>query len=175
VIQRPHSELAPGELCPPLLVTPLPAPSDNLPTLTDIQPAGLRCKGAKLSPARRVLGPAHLLHSAPALTLSPGGNARLFKLRHPFVPATQQFISSSDNNNNKSAGVWADHRWNAKWLDNTTRVCTSIPDIGTHPPGMALPRKRGSGLTTSGLQKLDMATSAAQVRPSNGYELAQEM
>ena len=27
----------------------------------------------------------------------------------------------------------ADHRWNRKWLDNLTRLCSFIPDTGTHP------------------------------------------
>jgi len=30
---------------------------------------------------------------------------------------------------------------NVEWLDNTTRVRTFIPDTGSHPPGMALPRR----------------------------------
>jgi len=33
-----------------------------------------------------------------------------------------------------------DHRRNAKWLDNTTRLCTFIPNTSTHPLGMTLPR-----------------------------------
>jgi len=62
--------------------------------------------------------------------------------------ATQQLISSSDDNN-KSTALWADHQWNAEWLDNTTRLRTFISDIGTHPPEMALPIKRGTRLTAS--------------------------
>jgi len=27
---------------------------------------------------------------------------------------------------------WADHQWNAEWADNPTRLCTLIPDTGTH-------------------------------------------
>jgi len=41
-----------------------PTPADKLPTLADIQPAVLRCKGATLSLARRAMEPGHLLHSA---------------------------------------------------------------------------------------------------------------
>ena len=67
------------------------------------------------------------------------GNAWRLKSRHSFVPAAQQFTSSSDNNI-RSAALWEDHRWNAKWLDNTTRLCTFIPDTGTHSPEMTLPR-----------------------------------
>jgi len=54
-----------------------------------------------------------------------------FKSRHPFIPAAQQPISSSDDDNNRSAAtsVW-----------RTLRLHTFIPDIGIHPPRMALPR-----------------------------------
>jgi len=94
---------------------------DNLPILAGIQPSAYRRKGA---------------------------NARLLKSRHPVVPAAQQHISSSDNKN-RSAAQWADHRWNVEWADNTARLSTFIPDIGTHPPGMTMPRGAGSGLTVS--------------------------
>jgi len=36
--------------------------------------------------------------------------------------------------------LWVDHWWNAELLENTTKLYAFIPDIGTHPPGMALPR-----------------------------------
>ena len=29
---------------------------------------------------------------------------------------------------------WAHHEWNAEWAYNPTRLCTLIPDTGTHPP-----------------------------------------
>jgi len=93
-----------------------------------IQPAERRCKGATLSLARHAIEPGHLLNSA--LTCPLGGNARRLKSRHPFVPAAQQPISSCDNN--RSAALWADHRWTVDWLDSTTRLRTFIPAIGTH-------------------------------------------
>ena len=81
----------------------------------------------------------NLLH--PALTCPPSANARRLKLRQTFVPTAQQpiILSDSDNNNIRAAH-WADHGWNAEWLDNLTRLRTFIPDTGTHPPGMTLPR-----------------------------------
>jgi len=82
--------------------------------------------------------PGHVLHSA--LTRPSSADARLLKSRHPFVPATQQLISLS-NNNNIRAAQWADHQWNAEWADNLTRLRILIPDTGTHPPGMTLPRR----------------------------------
>jgi len=79
--------------------------------------------------------PGHLLHST--LTCPLSGNARHHKSRHPFVPAAQLISSSEDNN--RSETLSADQRWNAEWLDNTTRLRTFITDIGTHDPRMVLP------------------------------------
>ena len=42
---------------------------------------------------------------------------------------------------NIRAAHWADHKWKAEWLENTMRLRTFIPDTGTHPPGMTLPRR----------------------------------
>jgi len=110
-------------------------PANNLPILAGIQPAELRRNGATLPLARRAVEPGQLLHSA--LTCSPGGNARHLKSTHPFVPVAQERISSSDDNN-RCATLWTDHRCSAEWLECTTRLRTFIPDIGIHPPGMAL-------------------------------------
>jgi len=114
-----------------------PIPLTNLPIIAGIQLAELRSKGATLSPACHAMESGHLLHSA--LPCPPGENARHFKSRHPTVPAAHQLVSSSDSNN-RSATLWADHQWNAEWLDNITRPRAFIPGIGTHPPGMTLPR-----------------------------------
>ena len=114
----------------------MPASYTNGPSSYLRRPAEHRLKGATLSPACRAMEHGHLLHSA--LTCPVSGYARHLKSRHPFVPAAQQLISSSDDNNRRAA-LWADHRWNAEWLENTTKLRTFIPDIDTHPPGMALP------------------------------------
>ena len=74
--------------------------------------------------------PGHLLHSA--LTRPSGAAARRLNSRHPFVPAAQQLISFSDNNNIRVV-QWADYQWNAELADNLTRLRTSIPDTGTPP------------------------------------------
>ena len=78
-----------------------PAPADNLPIITGIQPAEIRRNGATLSSARHAMEPGHLLHSA--LTRAYSGNAWRLKSRHLFVPAAQQLISLSDNNNIRAA------------------------------------------------------------------------
>ena len=114
-----------------------PTPADNLPILAGIQPAELHRSGATLCLGCRAMEPGHLLHSA--LTRPSCAVARRLKSRHPFVSAAQQLISSSDKNNIHAAH-WADHQWNAEWLDNTARLRTFIPDTGTHSPGMAVTR-----------------------------------
>jgi len=86
--------------------------------------------------ARRDMAHGHLLHSG--LTPSPGGYARRLKSGHPFVLAAQQLISSSGNN--ICAAHWADHQWNAEWLENIASLRTFIPDTGTHTPEMTLSR-----------------------------------
>ena len=116
-----------------------PTPANNLPILAGIQPAELRHIGATLFLARRAMEPGDLLHST--LTRPSGATARRLISRHPFVPAAQQLISSSDNSNIRVAR-WADHQWNAEWLlDNRTRLRIFIPDTGTPTPGAPRPRR----------------------------------
>jgi len=95
-----------------------------------MQPAELRRNGATLSLARSAMLLGHLLHST--LTRPSSGNARRHKSRHPFVLTAQQLIYSSGNKNIVAA-LWADYRWNTKWLENTTRLSTFIPDTGIRP------------------------------------------
>jgi len=83
--------------------------------------------------ARYATEPGHLLNP---LTCPPGGNVWHLKSSYSFAPAAQQLNSWSCNN--RSAALWADHCWNAEWLDNTTRLRTFIPDIDTYLPGIAL-------------------------------------
>ena len=103
-------------------------PADNLAIHAGIQPAELRRSGATLSLARRAMKPGHLLHSV--LTRPSSADVRRLKSRHQFVPAAQQLIRSSDNNNIRAA-LWVDHQWNpAEWADNPTRLRIFIPDTG---------------------------------------------
>jgi len=121
-----------------------PTPADNLPILAGIQPAELRRNGATLSLARRAMEPGHLLHLALSCTSS--GNARRLKSRHPFVPAPQQLISLSDNNNIRAA-QWADHQWNAEWATTLQDPAFSCPaPTLSEWPSQEQP---GSGLTAS--------------------------
>ena len=115
-----------------------PTPTDNCPTLAGIQPAELHRNGATLSLARRAMEHGHLLHSA--LTCPSSANAQHLKSRHPFLPAAQHLISSSDNNNIRAA-QWADHQWNVEGVYNPTRLRSFIPDTSTHTLGMTLSRR----------------------------------
>ena len=105
-------------------------PADNLPILVGIQTAALYRNGTTLSLARHTMEPGHLLQSE--LTCLPSADARRLESRHPFVPAAQQLISLSDNNN-IGAAHWADHQWNAEWADNPTIFRIFIPDTGINP------------------------------------------
>jgi len=146
-----------------------PTPADNLPILAGIQPAELH-RGATLILARRVMEPGHLIHPFTGWErkISQMENTHLLS-KSPFVSDAQQLISSSDDDNG-SAAPWADHRWNAEWLESTTRLRTFIHDTGTHPPGMDLPRtawarlyrlRTGVRLFRSCLYKWGMTSSAA--------------
>jgi len=115
--------------------------------------------------------PGHLLHSA--LTCPSSANPQHLKSRHPFVLAVQQLINSSDNNN-KSVALLADHRWNAEWLDHTRRLRTFIPDIGTHPPGMALQRTACVRLNRlrTGVGRFRYCSHKQVIVPSAAFDVA---
>ena len=70
------------------------------------------------------------------------------QIETPILPAAQQLISFSDNNNTRAV-QWADHQWNAEWADNPTRLRTLIPDTGTHTPEWPSQEEPGSSLTIS--------------------------
>ena len=99
----------------------------------------------RLSLAHRSIEPGHLLYSA--LTCPPSANAQYLKSRHPFVhnnlcTTTYQFFWGPQQKYyplGTSPMEWGLCRC-AFWLENTTRLCTFILDIGTHTPGMALTR-----------------------------------
>jgi len=84
-----------------------------------------------------------------------------------FYPLHNNSFSSSDDNN-RSAALWADHRWNAEMLESTTRPVLSSP---SHPPGIALPRtawvrlnrlRTGVGRFRSNLQKCMAASGLVE-------------
>jgi len=116
-----------------------PTPADNLPILAGIQSAELRRNGATLSLGCCAMELAHPSIKS-TYTRPSSAVARRLKSRHPFVPAAQQLISLSVNNNIRAVQL-ADHQWDVEWADNSIRLRTLIPDTGTHPSGMTLPRR----------------------------------
>ena len=91
--------------------------------------------------------PCHGAWTSTPLSAHPSIECCCHKSRHPFAPAAQQLISSSDNN--IRAAQWADHQWNVEWADNPTRLRTLILDTGTHPPEWSFQEEPESGLTAS--------------------------
>jgi len=87
-----------------------PTPADKFPIPASILTAEFRRYGTTLYLACRAMEPGHLLHSV--LNCPSSADARPLKSRHPFLPAAQQLISSSDNNNIRAAH-WSYHQWNA--------------------------------------------------------------
>jgi len=119
-----------------------PTPANNLTILASIQPAGFRLHGATLSLARRAMEPGHLLHSALACPSS--ADARRLKSRHAFVPAAQQLISSSDNNNIQYVrrnGRTTNEMRSGRTAQEDSAFSSPTP-APTHP-GLTLPRRAG--------------------------------
>jgi len=109
-----------------------------------------------LALARLAMEAGHLRHWG--LTCPSGGKSLPLKSRHLLVPAAEQLISSSDDNN-RNAALWADHPLKAQWLENSTRLRTFNPDISTHSLGMAQLRTAWVWLTASALVS-DVSASA---------------
>jgi len=84
-------------------------------------------------------------HHLPILAgTQPSENARHLKSINSFAPGAQHLINST-NNNNRSASALGAPPIEFRVIRQHTRLCTFIPDTGTHPPGMAVPRDGSSG------------------------------
>jgi len=119
-----------------------PALSDNLLILAGIQP----CCG---SAQRSHIASSTLCHGA--LTLAPFSSQLFtgweFTASQILTPiCTRRTTNHQSDNKNKSATHWTVHRWNAEWLENTTKLSNFIPGVDTHPPRK---EQRESDLTTS--------------------------
>ena len=115
-----------------------PTPTDHLPVLSGIQPAELRRMGATLFLAYRgSLDPDHILHGL----LSGSSDTRHVRLRsrRPFVPGAQNLLD-----NLAKLGIhtseWTNHKWNAEYCKNASRLRAFVPETGARPVGMGLPR-----------------------------------
>ena len=143
-----------------------PTPTDNLPVLADIQPAGLRRLGATLSLANRGnLDPDHILYDQ----LTRPGDLRYERLRsrHPFVPAALGLLANMSELGFR-ATQWIDHTWNTEYTNSPSRLRDFIPKAGTRPLGLGLPRaawvrlnrlRTGAGRFHSSMHKWGLAPS----------------
>ena len=115
-----------------------PTPTDHLPVLSGIQPAELRRMGATLSLAHRgSLDPDHVLHGL----ISGSSDTRQVRLRsrRPFVPTARNLLDNLARLGIR-ASEWTNHKWNAEYCENASRLRTFVPETGARPVGMGLPR-----------------------------------
>ena len=115
-----------------------PTPTDHLPVLSGIQPAELRRMGATYSLAHRgSMDPDHILYCL----LSGSSDTRQARLRsiRPFVPVARNFLDNLARLGIR-ASEWTNHKWNAKYCKNASRLRVFVPETGARPVEMGLPR-----------------------------------
>ena len=143
-----------------------PTPTEDLPVLAGIQPAELRRLGAILSLANRAIDDTnHVLHRQ----LVDQQDAHLGRLRsrRPFVPAAWKLLGSLSKLDIR-VKQWTKHKWNADYLESTSRVRAFIPRASSRPLEMSLPRtswvrlnrlRTGVGRFHSSMHKWGLAPS----------------
>ena len=143
-----------------------PTATDHLPVLSGIQPAELRRLGATLSLAYRgSLDPNHILHGL----LSGSSDTRQVRLisRRPFVPGAWNLLDNLARLG-ICASEWTNHKWNAKYCENASRLRAFVPETSARPVGMGLPRatwiklnrlRTGVGRFHSSMHKWGLAPS----------------
>ena len=112
--------------------------SNGPPTCTLGHPVELRRIGATLSLAYRgSLDPDHILHGL----LSGSSNTRQVRLRsrRPFVPAARNLLDNLARLGIRTS-EWTNHKWNAEYCKNASRLRVFVPETGARPVGMGLPR-----------------------------------
>ena len=115
-----------------------PTPTEDFPVLAIIQPAELRRLGATLFLANRAIrDPDYVLHRQ----LVRQQDAHLGRLisRRPFVPAAWKLLGSLSKLVIR-VKQWAKHKWNADYLESTSRVRAFISRVSSRQLGMSLPR-----------------------------------
>ena len=143
-----------------------PTPTDHLPVLSGIQPDELRRLGATLSLAYRgSLDPDYILYAL----LSGSSDTRQVRLRSRrlFVPAAQNLLDNLARLG-ICASEWTNHKWNAEYCKNVSRLRAFVPGTGARPVGMGLPRaawvklnrlQTGVGRFHLSMHKWDLAPS----------------
>ena len=87
--------------------------------------------------------------------------------RRPFVPVAWKLLDSLSELD-IHVKQWTKHKWNADYLESTSRVHAFIPRVSSRPLGMSLPRtswvrlnrlRTGVGRFYSSMYKWDLAPS----------------
>ena len=143
-----------------------PTPMDHLPVLSGIQSAELRRLGATLSLAYRgSLDSDHILHGLLSGS-SDAGQVRL-RSRRPFVPVARNLMDNLARLGIR-ASEWTNHKWNAEYCENASRLRAFVPETSARPVGMGLPRaawvklnrlRTGVGRFHSSMHKWGLAPS----------------
>ena len=113
-----------------------PQPTEDLPVLAGVQPAELRRLGATFSFANRAIyDPDHVLQ----LVGQQDAHQERLRSRRPFVPAAWKLLDSLFQLDT-CVKQWTKYKWNADYLESTSRVRAFIPRVISRPLGMSLPR-----------------------------------
>ena len=83
------------------------------------------------------LDPDHILYGL----LSGSSDNRQVRLRYRclFVPGAQNLLDNLARLG-ICASEWTNHKWNAEYCENASRLCAFVPETGARPVGMGLPR-----------------------------------
>ena len=115
-----------------------PTPTEDLPVLAGIQPAEFRRLGATLSLANRAIhDPDDVQHGQ--LFGQQDAHLGRFRSRRPFVLAAWKLLGSLSKLDIR-VKQWTKHKWDADYLDSTSRVRAFIIRVNLRPLGMSLPR-----------------------------------
>ena len=115
-----------------------PTPTDNLPALSDIQPAELRRQGATLSLANcSSLDPGLILHGQ--VTGPRAASKERLKSRRPFVPAAWKLLHNLSELGIRAA-QWTNLTWDTEYSKSMSALGVYIPRVITRPIEMSLTR-----------------------------------
>ena len=144
-----------------------PTPTENLPVLSGIQPAELRCEGVTLPLANRSsLDPGRILHGQ--LTEQRAASKERLKSRHPFNPAARKLLHNLSELGIRVA-QWTNLTWDTEHSKSMSALGVYIPRVSTRLIGMNLTTtawvklsrlRTGVGRFGSSMHKWRLASSA---------------